>query len=98
MDQHTGLAVQPLNREAYLIIHYKNKLNEGFRITQIDKKEEVIWQKNYDHLLDRKGEKVLLAGAYPLENTLCLILDTNKGTRLVWIQMNDGRVLKNERI
>jgi hypothetical protein len=98
MDQHTGLAVQPLNREAYLIIHYKNKLNEGFRLTQIDKKGRLQWQKNYDHLLDRKGEKFLLAGAYPLENTLCLILDTNKGTRLIWIQINDGRVLKNERI
>jgi hypothetical protein len=49
-------------------------------------------------LLDRKGEKFLLAGAYTLKNTLCLILDTNKGTRVVWIQMNNGRVLKNERI
>ncbi len=98
MDQHTGLTIQPLNREAYLIIHYKNKLNEGFRLTQIDKKGEVIWQKNYDPLLDRKGETFLLAGAYVLENKLCLILDTNKGTRVVWIQMNDGRVLKNERI
>ncbi len=98
MDQHTGLAVQPLNREAYLILHYKNKLNEGFRLSQIEKKGRLLWQKHYDQLLDRKGEKFLLAGVYTLKNTLCLILDTNKGTRVVWIQMNNGWVLKNERI
>jgi len=98
MNQRTGAAIQAIDWEAYFIVHYKNKLNEGFRLTQIDKKGRLQWQKNYDHLLDRKGEKFLLAGAYPLENTLCLILDTNKGTRLIWIQINDGRVLKNERI
>lgn len=98
MDQRTGSAIQPIDREAYLILHYKNKLNEGFRLSQIDKKGRLLWQKHCDQLLDRKGEKFFLAGAYTLKNTLCLILDTNKGTRVVWIQINDGRVLKNERI
>lgn len=81
-----------------LILHYKNKLREGLRLTRMKAAGHHSWQQNLDSLLDRKQEKCRPVAIYQDKNKILLILDTSRGTRLIWLDSHTGRCIKNQRV
>lgn len=92
-DANTGKAVK--NKEGSLIFHYRNKLKEGLRLSLMNRSGTKIWTKDFDHLLNRKNEQCRPAAAYQIHHKVMLILATNRGTRLIWLDLKSGMPLKN---
>ncbi|MFM6975264.1 MAG: hypothetical protein ACKOW2_00230 [Sphingobacteriaceae bacterium] len=98
INSQSGLKIEANNPKGYFVFYYQTVKNEGFRLAHLRESGKIIWNKNLDDLLERKAERCRPAWAYPYKNTLCLVLETNRGTRLVLINVADGRVLKNLRV
>ncbi|MEY3678810.1 MAG: hypothetical protein RI924_951 [Bacteroidota bacterium] len=84
--------------DADLVFRYKNKRKEGLRICLMEKDGAIQWQQNFDQLLDRKNEQFRPVAVYERGKIVLVILDTNRGTRLLWLDLKSGVCIKNQRV
>lgn len=84
--------------DADLVFRYKNKRREGLRISLIEKGGAIQWQQNFDQLLDRKNEQFRPVAVYERGKIVLVILDTNRGTRLLWLDLKSSVCIKNQRV
>lgn len=84
--------------DADLLFQYKNKRREGLRISLIEKGGAIQWQQNFDQLLDRKNEQFRPVAVYERGKIVLVVLDTNRGTRLLWLDLKSGVCIKNQRV